>query len=238
MAAGKQKRLAVSVLMAEEHPLAALYLEGILSRGGLSVAPGGRNPSGAADARQQPSVILVDPDPLRQPLGVCLRSFAVRFPEGKTLVVGRTLAVDELCRLLFLGVHGFVAYEDVEADLCRAVRSLAEGHLWVDREVLERFASYPPGVARLKRPRLRSFTAREVLILGLVERGMCDKEISAALGITERTVRFHLQNIFAKLGVHDRQAVVRLARSDLLGRACKTTMGWGSAPFVPHSPAG
>jgi DNA-binding NarL/FixJ family response regulator len=150
---------------------------------------------------------------------VCLRSFRERFPEGKALVVGRTLAPDELCRLLFLGVRGFVAYEDVAADLCRAARSLAEGHLWVAREVLERFASYASRVAQLERRRPKVFTAREALILGLVEREMCDKEISAALGITGRTVRFHLQNIFAKLGVHDRQAVVGLARSGLLGRA-------------------
>jgi LuxR family transcriptional regulator of csgAB operon len=151
-------------------------------------------------------------------LGVCLRSFRLRFPEGKALVVGRTLAPDELCRLLFLGVHGFVAYEDVEADLCRAVRSLAEGHLWVAREVLERFASYASGVAQLNRRRLRAFTAREALILGLVERGMCDKEIAAVLGVSQRTVRFHLQNIFAKLGVHGRQGVAELARSGQLDR--------------------
>lgn len=118
-----------------------------------------------------------------------------------------------MCRLLFLGVHGFIAYEDIGADLCRAVRSLVEGHFWVAREVLEQFAGYVSGIPRLRLAGEGALSRREQSVLGLLERRMSDKEIAAAIAITARTVRFHVQSIFSKLGVHDRYAVAELARS-------------------------
>jgi DNA-binding NarL/FixJ family response regulator len=53
-------------------------------------------------------------------------------------------------------------------------------------------------------------------VLDLLQRRLSNKEISAALEITERTVRFHLVNIFAKMGVHDRHSAVDLVRSSNL----------------------
>lgn len=51
---------------------------------------------------------------------------------------------------------------------------------------------------------LRGFTQRELQVYELVIRGKCNKEVAAALGMTTRTVRFHLSNIFTKAGVAGR----------------------------------
>ena len=56
------------------------------------------------------------------------------------------------------------------------------------------------------------FTERETEVLRLLQQGLSNKQIAMALGITERTVEFHLSNIFTKLGVNSRtEAVIRLA---------------------------
>jgi DNA-binding NarL/FixJ family response regulator len=54
-------------------------------------------------------------------------------------------------------------------------------------------------------------TTREVEILRLVAAGMTNREIAAALTISDHTVRRHLQNIFAKLGVPSRAAATAFA---------------------------
>ena len=54
-------------------------------------------------------------------------------------------------------------------------------------------------------------TAREGLIIGLLQRRLSNKEIGAALGISENTVKFHLSNIYRKLGVANRTQATRFA---------------------------
>lgn len=54
----------------------------------------------------------------------------------------------------------------------------------------------------------RDLTEREQQVYDLTIAGKCNKEIAAALGITTRTVRFHLSNIFAKTAVTSRVELI------------------------------
>ena len=71
----------------------------------------------------------------------------------------------------------------------------------------------PPDVkARLDDRATRpTLTQREVGVLERVLEGKRNKEIAAALSISEETVEVHMKNIFTKLGVHDRTAAVYVA---------------------------
>ena len=55
-------------------------------------------------------------------------------------------------------------------------------------------------------------SARELEVLGLLSGGGSDKHLARHLNISEHGVRFHLKNIFKKLGVHDRLSAVAAAR--------------------------
>lgn len=61
-------------------------------------------------------------------------------------------------------------------------------------------------------PHPTHFTPREVDVLTALERGGVDKQIGRRLGITEHAVRYHLKNIYRKLGVHDRVGALSRAR--------------------------
>jgi DNA-binding CsgD family transcriptional regulator len=60
-------------------------------------------------------------------------------------------------------------------------------------------------------------TAREREVLQLLAQGLATKQIARSLGVTERTVKFHVASIFAKLGATNRaQAVALAAQHNLL----------------------
>lgn len=58
---------------------------------------------------------------------------------------------------------------------------------------------------------LRGLTSRELQVYELVVRGKCNKEVAVALGISTRTARFHVSNIFLKAGVSSRIELICLA---------------------------
>jgi len=60
-------------------------------------------------------------------------------------------------------------------------------------------------------------TAREVEILGLMAGGLANKQLAYKLGISEKTVRNHISNMYEKLGIYDRtQAVLYAVRKGLV----------------------
>ena len=90
--------------------------------------------------------------------------------------------------------------------LVTAIRAVHGGQAWVDREItgtlLEELAHRGhPAEGGTEGPQL---TAREQEIVDLVIAGCRNREISERLSISEKTVKAHLSNIFAKLGVRDR----------------------------------
>jgi DNA-binding NarL/FixJ family response regulator len=141
-----------------------------------------------------------------------LRTVRIAFGEAQILVIGKRVPDEELCLLLLHGVRGFVDYDKVEREICAAVDSLFTGHMWYPMQVLERFASLSRAAPAERRGRHGGLSPRETEVIGLLQRRLSNKEIGSALGISERTVRFHLHSIFEKLGVQDRYSVLELAR--------------------------
>lgn len=58
---------------------------------------------------------------------------------------------------------------------------------------------------RYKREKTKDLTRREAQILELVKKGLQSKDIGLDLGVTEKTVKFHLTNIYRKLGICGRK---------------------------------
>jgi len=202
-----------SVYVVEPHPVAACHLATALKRiPALEVIPSGVNLPNDAVLSKKSSLLIVDADALPFPLVPYLHTVKLLFPDAQILVIGKRLPDDELCRILFHGVRGFVVYDQVDKQLCPAVDALFRGRTWVRPEVLDRYPILSSTLSRCERYVQGALSPRESEIVGLLQRRLCDKEISSALGVSEHTVRFHLQNIFDKLGVHDRYSVIERTR--------------------------
>jgi DNA-binding NarL/FixJ family response regulator len=76
----------------------------------------------------------------------------------------------------------------------------------VARQLLSARAEAPPSV---------ELTPREAEVLGLVRQGLANKQIARRLGISERTVKAHLTNVFQRIGVADRTQAALWAERNL-----------------------
>lgn len=213
------------VRLVEAHPVAASHLAMILGRDpALHVVVSGTNLSSHPAPCDNPSVVIVDLDSLPFEPAAFLHTLKATFINARMLAIGNRFPDDELCRLLFRGTHGFVSYDKIGENLCEAVDALSRGHLWFDAPVLERYAMLSPALRKEKVRGHGILSAREAQVAGLLDRRLSDKEIGCTLGISEHTVRFHLQHIYAKLGVHNRYSAIETMRAGawrLGGRALK-----------------
>jgi DNA-binding NarL/FixJ family response regulator len=119
---------------------------------------------------------------------------------------------DYVYEALRSGATGFLLKDSPRADLIAAVRAAAAGDALlapsVTRRLIEAFARRPAEVAPAP-SRLAALTARERDVLLLLARGRSNAEIAAALFVSEATVKTHVGNLLAKLGLRDRvQAVI------------------------------
>ena len=160
---------------------------------------------------QVPCLFILDAHSLPLDVSKLIRTLRVRHTRSQflALIPPEGWSDEEILRLLYLGVEGIVKIsDDLEEDLATAVETILAGGLWAPRHVLAEYVrqtNWLRGEQFLSRFPL---TSREVQILQLVMRRFSNKEISSALGITERTVKFHVSNIFGKLGVNNRQGLL------------------------------
>jgi DNA-binding NarL/FixJ family response regulator len=105
------------------------------------------------------------------------------------------------------GARGYLLKGAAGDEIAKAIRILGGGGSYLEPRVAAKV------MAEIGSPRLRKnlLSPREAEILRLVSEGLPNKQIAASLGITERTVRFHLTSIFAKLGAENRAQAVSLA---------------------------
>jgi DNA-binding NarL/FixJ family response regulator len=168
--------------------------------------------SAAADCH--PDVVLMD---IRMP-GMdgleAARLLTSSSPAPKVIML-TTFDLDEyVYEALRAGASGFLLKDSPRADLIAAVRAAAAGQAMlaptVTRRLIEAFARRPPETSPAP-SRLASLTAREREVLVLLARGASNGEIAAALFVSEATVKTHVGNVLAKLGLRDRVQAVILA---------------------------
>jgi DNA-binding NarL/FixJ family response regulator len=209
----------LAVCVIEQNPLAATYLEQILSRD-PKVRTFAPEDFTRAFAPPVPSpIFVVDAFGLVLPLSECLRRLRTQCPSGRYVVLGRTQSKDEIVRLLWLGIHGLLTYAEVGKLLPVALRAVFEGRIWVPPEALEAYVLQTSAARRNAgsgngRDEL---TLRETEIIELVKRRLSNKEIGEALTIRESTVKFHLANVFSKCRISRRRDLFDGSRREAPG---------------------
>jgi len=132
-------------------------------------------------------------------------------PETAILVL--TDRRETLRSLADLASHawGILPLEASEEEILAALHALSEG-LWVGAPSLVRDLLKQPAVVALSGSQapVEAVTKRETEVLQMIARGLSNKQIAAALGISEHTVKFHLSSLYAKLGAASRTEAVRI----------------------------
>jgi DNA-binding NarL/FixJ family response regulator len=157
---------------------------------------------------ERPDVTLVD---LRLPKkdGVAvIRELRAEFPRGRFLVLTTYDGEDGVWQALQAGASGYLLKGASRTELCEAIRAVHAGRRYVPPDLAERVLPRPPS---------DGLTERELAVLAGIARGLGNKAIGAELGISESTVKGHVNNVLGKLGVTDRtQALVVAIRRGLV----------------------
>jgi DNA-binding NarL/FixJ family response regulator len=112
---------------------------------------------------------------------------------------------DYIMELLATGAAGYLCKEEAPETIVEAVRGVARGEEgWFSRRVTARMAS----AARKQQQTPVTLTEREEEVLKYLAEGWTNQRIAAQLTVTERTVRFHLTNLYDKIGVASRAEAV------------------------------
>jgi DNA-binding NarL/FixJ family response regulator len=109
-----------------------------------------------------------------------------------------------LYEALRAGAGGYILKDIAPDELAQTVRGVARGDVLIQPQMAARLLARSSGSGRGAGMLQESLTAREREVLQLLARGLRNKEIAARLIVSERTVNFHLANIYAKLHVSGR----------------------------------
>lgn len=145
--------------------------------------------------QHQPDVTLMD---LRMNTmnGVeTTRAIRAEFPNARIIVLTTFDGDEDIYRALQAGARGYLLKGMDTEELLAAIRTVHSGKSRIPGPVAERLAE------RMNTPAL---TDRETEVLGLIVGGNSNKEIAAALFISEATVKTHINSLLSKLGVSDR----------------------------------
>ena len=124
--------------------------------------------------------------------------------------------VDYLIKAVDIGVDGYIVKDSGSVELKKAINSIMNGENYIQPNLIP--ALNKRLVARdSDKDKIDLLTSREMEVLIQVANGMFNKEIANLLGISERTVKNHVSNIFKKIDVNDRtQAAVFAIKNDII----------------------
>lgn len=129
-------------------------------------------------------------------------------PDLKIIVTGAGMDEETILKAIASGAKGYVDEAAPASEFVQAIRVVNQGSVWAPRRVLsmfiERVTSSPGRIFPAGRV---TFTDREKEVLEMLVAGRSNKEIGAALGIEERTVKAHVAKLMRKVGVQNRIAL-------------------------------
>src|SRR6266436_10363341 len=207
-------QLPISVQVVSSHPLLTRAVEKILARVRdfrLEALPPALNEAEAVARCNSPRLFLLDGCSLRSDLGRLADRCRTTSPGSKfvALLAPENGSHAEKTRLFYWGIDGFVElHKTWQTELPLAIRAVLGGQPWVPPEILVAFVKQAKMLLDAQLLPGHSLTAREGQVLQLVMRRLTNKEVSDTLGISERTVKFHVSNILSKLQLVDRRGLL------------------------------
>ena len=208
--------------------LEAASYEEVLTWGGPQQDPGNR-----------PHLVLLDlsmpgcsdTDPM-----AALRTVVQALPDTKLVVFSGSDDTATIAAALKTGARGYVPKTVQGRSLVAALRLVLDGEIYVPVEAMRSAMQVPkPVEVPAAPPDVISFlTRQELTSLGLLVKGMSNKQIARVMTLQEVTVKMHLRNAYRKIGASNRIDAVRIALEHGVGRLVRAS---DIPPALPHDPA-
>jgi DNA-binding NarL/FixJ family response regulator len=201
-----------TVLLVDDHPMVRAGLSTLIGTTDdleiVGEAPGGDQAVTMA-GDLEPDVVLMDLSMPGMDGVEATRLILDAHPQIRVVVLTSFADEGRVADALAAGAVGYLLKDSDPRDLLGAIRSAALGHAPLDPRVAR--ALLPSTTPRVK----DTLSARELEVLQLVAKGLANKQIGRALGISERTVKVHVGHVFRRIGVTDRTSAAMWARDNL-----------------------
>ena len=194
----------IGVLCVDDHQIVREGIVSIVGRqSDMEVTGTAANGLQAVEAflQNRPDVTLMD---LQLPVlsGLeAIRRIRSADKDAKIIVLTTYHGDEDVHRALAAGAVTYLLKEAVLDDLAEVVRAVYHGARPLPEDVQRILAT---------RSNCSQLTAREIEVLELIAQGLRNKEVGAALGITEETIKVHVRHIMDKLDVRDRTEAVTI----------------------------
>lgn len=158
--------------------------------------------------RHQPDVVVLDLE--MGPMGglQCLEQVRAGHPGVRVLVLTAYSDGESMRAALEGGAAGFALKTEPPQQTVASIRQVYRGQL-VFPLAARRWLLRTPALSEPTQP-----TDREMEILALVSEGLTNAQIARRLRVSDNTVKFHLQNVYLKLGVRNRTEAAAYATRD------------------------
>jgi DNA-binding NarL/FixJ family response regulator len=203
----------IRVVVVDDHPMfRAGLIQAITTEGEFSVVGEGSSAAEAVELVRslRPNVLLLDSRMSDSGIERIGEILAV-YPELRIVMVTASGDEGDVARALDAGVSGYVLKGTTATEMCKILRSIVAGENYIAPDLMK-------GLWGALKTRTRQaeddakLSKREAEVLQLLARGMNNREIGLKLDVTEKTVKFHLSNVFAKLHVRNRVEASIIAR--------------------------
>lgn len=195
----------ITVLVVDDHPLMRSGLAGeINSQADMHVVAEANDGRECLDKFKEflPDVTLLD---LRMPNmnGLdALKAIRAIKPDARVIILTTLVGDVQIHRAMQAGAMGYLLKSLLQDELVDTVRAVMKGQKRMPPEIAAEIATHATD---------DDLTERELSVLRAISKGCSNKIIGAELGISEHTIKNHVQNILAKLGANDRTHAVTIA---------------------------
>jgi DNA-binding NarL/FixJ family response regulator len=212
----------ISILLADDHPIVRDGLVAVLgTQEDFAVVGEAASGDELLDRALalRPDVVLTDLEMPGMDGGAAIRALRRALPDTPVVVLTAFDTDNRIVGALEAGARGYLLKGAPRAEIFRAIRVVAAGGSLLEPLVASHLIRRISG----DRPAHEALTAREAEVLQMLAQGQPNKQIARDLGITERTVKFHVSAILAKLGVANRtEAIARAAQRGIIDLKSET----------------
>ncbi|MCY9512749.1 response regulator transcription factor [Paenibacillus apiarius] len=208
----------VKVLLVDDHEMVRIGLAAVLStEDGIEVVGEASNGEDGIRLAQEykPDVVLMDLVMDGMDGIETTRKLLQLYPECKVIVLTSYLDDEKMYPVIEAGAFSYLLKTSRATEIAEAIRAAARGQSVLESQVASKMMN------RFRQPKQslaahEQLTEREMDVLRLLAQGKSNQDIADDLFIGIKTVKFHVTNILAKLGVEDRtQAAIYAYKNGL-----------------------